>query len=184
MYNTIIDDDWSVVWAIEKSVLSRGLSEQSKSQFCIRTYDRSAAGGAVAALCCYCSCFYFCYVDTVCGLTTAYLDLMDLIDYNCYSVRFCTTYEYVFVYTCLLLCSVLLYCCCCSCCCLLLLFIVCQMASFVRVVHGVWSQCSLCLYPNTPWQYYRIFSIDFFYLECVSYIHPRYYGHARSQGGR
>ena len=57
--------------------------------------------------------FSFCYVDTVCGFTTEYLDL---IDYNYYTVRCCTTYEYVFVYTCLLLCSVLLYCCCCSCC--------------------------------------------------------------------
>ena len=126
--------------------------------------------------------------DTVCGFTTEYLDL---IDYNLYTVRCCTTYEYVFVYTCLLLCSVLLYCCCCSCCCLLLLFvIVCQMANFVPVVHcSIWFQCFLSLHSNTiffrciPWQYSscRIFSVNF--LPIMHIIHPRYYGHARSQGG-
>ena len=52
--------------------------------------------------------FSFCYVDTVCGFTTEYLDL---IDYHYYTVRCCTTYQYGFVYTCLLLCSVLLYWC-------------------------------------------------------------------------
>ena len=39
----------------------------------------------------------------MCGFITEYLDL---IDYNQYTVRCCTTYEYVFVYTCLPLCSV------------------------------------------------------------------------------
>ena len=55
--------------------------------------------------------FSFCYVDTVCGFTTEYLDL---IHYKHDAVRCCTTYEYV-VYTCLVLCNVLLYCCCSSC---------------------------------------------------------------------
>ena len=88
-------------------------SEQSRSQFCIHTH--CAAGAAAAALCVVITVFFsFCYVDTVCGFTTEYLDL---IDYNYYTVRCCTTYEYVFVCTCLLLCSALLYCCCCSCCC-------------------------------------------------------------------
>ena len=106
-------------------------------------YVHSAAGAAAAAalVCCYYSGVLFFLVllrDTVCGLTTEYLDL---IDYNYYTVRCCTTYEYVFVYTCLLLYtgSVLLYCCCCySCCCLLLMFfIVCRMAKFVPVVHCI-----------------------------------------------
>ena len=102
-------------------------SEQSRSQFCIHTH--CAAGAAAAALCVVITVFFsFCYVDTVCGFTTEYLDL---IDYNYYTVRCCTTYEYVFAYTCLLLFSVLLYCCYYSCCCLLLLFvIVCRMAFF------------------------------------------------------
>ena len=52
--------------------------------------------------------FLFCYVDTVCGFTSEYLDL---VDYIYFTVRCCTTYEYALVYTCLLLCSVLLYCC-------------------------------------------------------------------------
>ena len=38
---------------------------------------------------------------------------LDLMDYNLYTVLCCTTYEYLFVYTYLLLCSVLLYCWCC-----------------------------------------------------------------------
>ena len=85
------------------------------------------------SVCCYNCCFSFRYLDTVCGFTTEYLDL---IDYN-YTVRCCTMYEYVFAYTChvllLLLCSsVLLYCLWCSCCCLLLLFVImCRMAKFV-----------------------------------------------------
>ena len=79
--------------------------------------------------------FSFCYVGTVCGFATEHLDL---IDYNYYTVRCCTTFEYVFVYTCLLLCIVLIYCCCCSCSCLLLLFvIVCRMAKFVPMVHCI-----------------------------------------------
>ena len=56
--------------------------------------------------------------DTVCGFTIEYLDLIYCND----SVRCCTTYEYVFVYTChvlLLLLDCVLLCCCC----LLLLFV-------------------------------------------------------------
>ena len=56
------------------------------------------------------------YVDTVCGFTVEYVDV---IDYNYYTARCCTTYKYVFVYTCLLL----------------LFVIVCRMAKFVPVVH-------------------------------------------------
>ena len=63
---------------------------------------------------------FVCYVDTVRGFT----EYLDLIDYNYCTVRSCTTYEYVFVYICLLLCSVLLHFLCCSCCCLLLLFFI------------------------------------------------------------
>ena len=46
--------------------------------------------------------------------TTGYLNLVD----SNYTVRYCTTYEYVFVHNChvfLLLLCVLLFCCCCSC---------------------------------------------------------------------
>ena len=54
-------------------------------------------------------------LGTVCGFT---IGCLNLIDYN-YTVRCCTTYEYVFAYTChvflLLLLCVLLSCCCCSC---------------------------------------------------------------------
>ena len=116
---TMIDDDWGVVWAIEKSV--------------------SYAYILLLLLCVLLLLCLFSLQDTVCGFTTEYLDL---IDYNLYTVRCCTTYEHVFVYTCLLLCSVLLYCCYCSCCCLLLLFvIVCRMAKFVAGVHCIWFQC-------------------------------------------
>ena len=52
-------------------------------------------------------------------------------------VRYCTKYEYVFVFPCLLLSSVLL----CCCCCLLLLFVImCGMAKSVPVVHCIWFQ--------------------------------------------
>ena len=64
-------------------------------------YLHSAAGAAATALCYYLF-FSFCYVDTVCAFTTEYLDL---IDCSYYTVRCYTTYEYVFVYTCLLLCT-------------------------------------------------------------------------------
>ena len=40
--------------------------------------------------------FSFCYVDTVCGFTIDYLDLMDYM----HTVRCWTTYEYVFVCAC------------------------------------------------------------------------------------
>ena len=72
--------------------------------------------------------FLFCSVDTVYAFTA---ECLDLIDCSYYTVRCCTTYEYVFVYTYLLVCDVFLCCCYCSCCCLLLLFvIVCRMAIF------------------------------------------------------
>ena len=64
---------------------------------------------------CYYSCrFSFRYVDTVCGFTPEYLDL---IDYKYYTVRCCTTWEYVFVdNTCLQL-YLCHSCCCCVVCC-------------------------------------------------------------------
>ena len=73
-------------------------------------YKHNAAGAA-AARCAPITVFLFCYVDTVCGFATDYLDL---IDYNYNAICCCTTYKQIFVYTCLLLCIVLLYCCCCS----------------------------------------------------------------------
>ena len=89
--------------------------------------------------CCRCCCsvsllLFLCllYIDTVCSFT----EYLHLIDINYYTVRCCKTYEYVFVYTCLLLCSVLLY----SVLLLqlLLLFvIVCPMAKIVAVVHCI-----------------------------------------------
>ena len=66
-------------------------SERSKSLFYMHTY------------CCRCWCsvllllFLFCYVETVCGFTTEYLDLLDINSY--YIVRCWMTYEYAFVYT-------------------------------------------------------------------------------------
>ena len=142
------DGDWGVVWAIEKSA----------------SYTYSAAAAALCRCCC-CSSFY---VDTVCGFTTNYLDL---IDYNYqvrYTVRCCTTYEYVFVYTChvlLLLLDCVLLCCCC----LLLLFVhgvpECRI---VAVVHCVWFRCVPSLHSNTMYfrctpfcQYCRTYSVDF-----------------------
>ena len=57
-------------------------------------------------------------------------------------VRYCTKYEYVFVFPCLLLSGVLL----CCCCCLLMLFVImCGMAKSVPVVHCIWYQCYLSL---------------------------------------
>ena len=97
-------------------------SEQSRSQFYIH---KCCWRCRCCSVCYYCF-FSFCYVDTVCGFTAEYLDL---VHYN-YVVRCCTTYEYVFVYSCLLLCRVL-DCCCCllllvaACCCLLLLAAAC-----------------------------------------------------------
>ena len=71
---------------------------------------------AAAAVCYYSNCCFSCYVDTVCGFTTEYLDLLDIKCY--YTIRCCMTYECSFVYTChvlllppLLFCSVLLYYC-------------------------------------------------------------------------
>ena len=105
--------------------------------------------------------------DTVCGFTTEYLDL---IDYNLYTVRCCTTYEYVFVYTCLLLWSVLLYCCCYSCCCLLLLFvIVCRTAKLLlwfsasdSSVFFLFIQTRFFFNAPLGSTYCRIFSVNFF----------------------
>ena len=112
-------------------MMIEGSSEQSRRQF---IYILCAAGAAAPALCVVITYFfYFCYIDTVCGCVTEYLDL---IDYDNFTVRCLTTDECVFVYTCLLLCSVVLYCCYCSC--LLLLFvIVCRTAKFVPVVHCI-----------------------------------------------
>ena len=77
-------------------------------------------------------CFsYLFLLGIVCGFTTGYLDL---IDYN-YTVRCCTTYEYVFVYTChvfvlLMLCVAIML--------LLLLFaIVCRVTQFVAVLYCI-----------------------------------------------
>ena len=59
-------------------------SERSKSLFYMHTY------------CCRCWCsvllllFLFCYVETVCGFTTEYLDLLDIN--SDYTVRCCMTY--------------------------------------------------------------------------------------------
>ena len=84
--------------------------------------------------------FSFCYVNTVCGFTTEYLDLIDRNYCNAAARRM---YEYVFVYTCLLLlCSAAilqLLLLAAACCCLLLLFvIVCRMAKKnVSVVHCI-----------------------------------------------
>ena len=72
-------------------------------------YIHSAAGAAAGAAAVLLLIFSFCYVDTVCSLTTEYLDS---IDYNYDTVRCCTTNEYVFLYTYLLPCSVLLFRCC------------------------------------------------------------------------
>ena len=140
--------------------------------------------------------FSFCYVDTVCGFTTEYLDLIDY-NYNYYTVRCGTTYEYVFVYTCLLLCSALL--CCCllllaaACCCLLLL------AATVRhrVPDGkICSRGSLHLIPCVFFLFIQtrlIFNVALgstvsflasIFLPIIHTIHPPYYGYARSQGGR
>ena len=78
-------------------------------------------------------------------------------------VRCCTTYEHVFVYTCLLLCSVLLYCCCCCCCCLsscagwqklLLWFTVPGCSDLFLFIDTIYFQC-------TPWQYCLIYSVNF-----------------------
>ena len=127
--------------------------------------------------------FSFCYVDTVCGFTTEYLDL---IDYNYYTKRCCTTYENVFVYTCLLLCSVAAaaaaYCCCSPSCVGLqnlfpwftasdssffFLFIQTRFLSNVSLGSTVAFSASIFL-PIIP----------------VHIVHSRYYGHARSKGWR
>ena len=132
----------------------------------------------------YCCCFSFCYVDTVCGFTTEYLDL--LLIYCNYTVRCCTMYDCIF-------------CCCCSVvvCCytaamlllLLLFIIVCRMTKFVVVVHCIWFQCFFLLIQtrfifNVPLGSTVAFTASIFYLKYTHSIHPRYYGHAWSQGGR
>ena len=130
------------------------------TQCCCRRY-------CLSAVCYYCCWFSFCYV-TPCAVSQQSTRTWYMIKFILF-VRCCTTYEYVFVYTCLLLlCSVLLYCCCCSSCCVLLLFvIVCRMATFVAVVHCIWLQCFRSLHSNTsfvpcaPWQYCRIYSVRF-----------------------
>ena len=145
-------------------------------------YIHSAAGAAAAAAVLLLF-FSFCYIDTVCGFTTEYLDL---IDYNYYTKRCCTTYENVFVYTCLLLCSVAAaaaaYCCCSPSCVGLqnlfpwftasdssffFLFIQTRFLSNVSLGSTVAFSASIFL-PIIP----------------VHIVHSRYYGHARSKGWR
>ena len=105
-------------------------SEQSRSKFYMNTRAAAATAAALSRYY-YCCCFSFCYLDTVWSFTTEYLDL---IDYN-YTVRCCTTYEYVFVYTChvfvlLMLCVAIML--------LLLLFaIVCRVTQFVAVLYCI-----------------------------------------------
>ena len=140
---------------------------------------------------CYCSvcryycCSPFCFLETVRGFTTEYLDLLNINSY--YTVRCCMTYEYAFVYIrhvllLLLPFTVLLYCCCSSSCCLLLLFDkVCRMANIFAVVHCIWFHCNTSLHSNTiyfhstPWQYCVPFTAPTSYLLCNTYniIHPR-----------
>ena len=158
-----------VVWAIEKSVL----------------YAYIVLLPLVLLLCVVISVVSLCVTATACGSTTDYLDQIDCIYY---AVRCCTMYERVFVYTCLLLCSVLKYGCCCSCCCLLLLLvIVCWMAKFVAVVHCMWFQCFLSLHSNTiyfqctSWEYLlshlqgRLVSYNTYHTSSVlrAYAEPR-----------
>ena len=67
-------------------------------------YIHSAAGAAAAAaaLCCFTVYFSFCYVDTVCGFTTEYLDL---IDYNYYTAaRRTSMYSYIPACCCVVCC--------------------------------------------------------------------------------
>ena len=117
-------------------------------------------------------------MDTVCGFTTEYLDL---IDYNYYTVRCCKTYEYVFVYTCLLLLQ------------LLLLDATvrhrvldgknCSRGSmhlipvffFSSLKPDIFSMCPLAVLLHFPRR---------FFLPILHIFHTRYCGHARSQGGR
>ena len=82
-------------------------------------YIHSAAGAAAAAaaLCCFTVYFSFCYVDTVCGFTTEYLDL---IDYNYYTAaRRTSMYSYIPACCCVVCCYTAVAvaaaaCCCCS----------------------------------------------------------------------
>ena len=56
-------DDRGVVWAIEKSVL----------------YAYKCCRCCCSVCCYYCFCFSLCHVETVCGFTTEYLDLLDIV---------------------------------------------------------------------------------------------------------
>ena len=136
----IVYDDWGVVWAIQKSVL----------YVCIHSAAATAAASllcveitvvAVSLFVAYTPCRH-----RLCAVSQQSTWTWYIIKFVLF-VRCCTTYEYVSVYTCLLLCSVLLCCCCCSSCCLRLLFvIVCRMTKIVAVVHCIWFQCVLSLH--------------------------------------
>ena len=118
--------------------------------------------------------FSFCYVDTVCGFAT---DCLDLIDYNFYTVlqdvRVCIgSVLLIPACCCVVCCYTAVAAAAAACCCLLLL----AAANRHRVPEGkVCSRGSLHLIPVfsfssfkhdffhcTPWQYCRIFSVDFF----------------------
>ena len=130
-------------------------SEQSRSQFiCIHS---AAAVAAAAAL------LLLLPVFLLRRHRVRFHNRVPGPDYNYYTVRCCTTYEHVFVYTCLLLCSVLLYCCCCCCCCLsscagwqklLLWFTVPGCSDLFLFIDTIYFQC-------TPWQYCLIYSVNF-----------------------
>ena len=159
------DDDWGVVWAIEKSVL---------------------CAAAAAALCVVIR-LLFLYLFRRDRAWFHNRVLLNISSY--YTVRCCMTYEYAFVYIghvlllllLLLLCTVLLYCCCYSFCCLLLMFDnVCRMAKTFAVVRCIWLHCILSLHSNTiylstPWQYCVPLTASICYLLSTTYniIHSR-----------
>ena len=139
-------------------------------------FIRSTAGAA-AALCYY----YFLFLLRRHRVRFHNRNL-DLIDYNYYTVRCCTWYDYVFVYTCLL----------CVVCC----YIAFVAAAAVRHrVPGI-KICfrgSLHLIPVLSissfkhiFLMYPLAVLSQFQRRFFTYTiyHPRYYGHARSQGGR
>ena len=156
-------------------VLYKYVIEQSRSQFHI--HSAAGAAAAAASLCAVTIFTFFsiCYVDTVCGFATEHLDL---IDYNYYTVRCCTTYEYTFVYTCLLMCYTAV-----------AAAVAAAAASSAAFRHRVpdgeicsrgslhpISVCSFSSFKHdnfqcTPWQYYRIFNVDFLpitiYISCI-----------------
>ena len=122
--------------------------------------------------------FSFCYVESVCGFATEYTWTWWIIICILYSAaRRTSIYSYIPT------------CCCVVCCCTADAVIVCRMTTFfVPVVHRVWFQCFISLHLNTmyfqgtPWQYMWPFWRRLF-LSIIHIIHPRYCGHASSQGG-